>query len=75
MLTYAYECERCGEFEIDQRISEPALKKCPECDGKVQRLISGGAGFIMKGGGSSFDSNCAKAGCTTHGAHCGQCKG
>jgi putative FmdB family regulatory protein len=74
VLTYAYECERCGEFEVEQSIKDPALKRCPQCAGEVERLISGGAGFIMKGGGSSFDSQCGEAAtCSRRGAHCGSC--
>jgi putative FmdB family regulatory protein len=50
MLTYEYECETCGlKFERRQAITEPPLKECPECWGKVRRLVSGGAGFILKG--------------------------
>ena len=27
------------------------LKKCPECSGKIRRLVSGGSGLIFKGSG------------------------
>ena len=27
------------------------LKKCPECTGKIRRLVSGGSGLIFKGSG------------------------
>ena len=27
------------------------LKKCPECNGKIRRLVSGGSGLIFKGSG------------------------
>lgn len=52
MPTYVYECEKCGKvFEIDQRITEPALEKCPEeCGGVVHRLIQ--APMILTGGDS-----------------------
>lgn len=55
MPTYEYECKKCGVFEVEQRISEDALTKCPTCakDGKtskVERLISAPA-FHLKGGG------------------------
>ncbi len=55
MPTYEYECKKCGVFEIEQRITEDALKVCPECAkaGKteaVARLISAPA-FHLKGGG------------------------
>ena len=52
MLTYEYECTQCKKrFEIEQRISEPAKKRCPTCGGKVARLISGGGGVLLKGTG------------------------
>ena len=52
MPTYEYECKKCGyKFEEFQSIKAPALKKCQKCKGKVQRLISGGAGLIFKGSG------------------------
>jgi putative FmdB family regulatory protein len=52
MPTYEYGCEACGnQWELEQRISEAPIKKCPSC-GKMRarRLISGG-NFILKGGG------------------------
>ncbi|RPI79313.1 MAG: zinc ribbon domain-containing protein [Desulfobacteraceae bacterium] len=50
MPTYEYECEICGlKFERRQAISEPSISECPQCRGKVRRLISGGTAFILKG--------------------------
>ncbi|MCX7917994.1 MAG: zinc ribbon domain-containing protein [bacterium] len=54
MPTYEYLCEHCGyKFEEFQKITEPPIRTCPKCkrNGKVQRLISPGAGFIFKGSG------------------------
>jgi putative FmdB family regulatory protein len=52
MLTYEYECETCGlRFERRQSIKEEPITECPECHGKVRRLVSGGAGFIFKESG------------------------
>ena len=52
MPTYEYECEECGiAFEKFQSMKDDPIKKCPECDGPVRRLISAGAGFIFKGSG------------------------
>ncbi len=52
MPTYEYECEKCGHhFELFQSMKEPAKKTCPQCKGRVRRLISGGAGLIFKGSG------------------------
>lgn len=51
MPTYEYQCTSCGrEFEVRQRISEPALTVCEQCGGAVKRLLSA-APFILKGGG------------------------
>ncbi|MFH1809382.1 MAG: FmdB family zinc ribbon protein [Pseudomonadota bacterium] len=49
MPTYVYQCASCGEFEQQQSILAPALERCPQCGGQVQRLIAGGTSFIMKG--------------------------
>ena len=52
MPTYEYECKKCGHrFDIFQNISDKKVKKCPQCGGKVQRLIHGGTGVIFKGSG------------------------
>ncbi|MFA6816463.1 MAG: FmdB family zinc ribbon protein [Lentisphaeria bacterium] len=52
MPTYEYKCEKCNaRFEVVQRITDPPLEHCIKCNGKVRRLISGGAGFIFKGSG------------------------
>ncbi len=50
MPTYEYECRNCGgKFEWQQGIAEAPVAACPQCRGPLQRLVSGGAGFIMKG--------------------------
>lgn len=52
MPTYEYECEKCGNhFELFQSMKEAPKKTCPQCKGRVRRLISGGAGLIFKGSG------------------------
>jgi len=52
MPTYEYECEACGHlFSVLQKMTDDPLETCPVCGGKVQRLVSGGAGFIFKGSG------------------------
>ena len=52
MPTYAYECQECGhKFERFGGMSDPPVKRCPECEGEVQRLIGTGAGIIFKGSG------------------------
>jgi len=50
--TYEYECTKCGlEFELQQAMTDKPRQRCPECRGKVNRLISGGAGIAFKGSG------------------------
>lgn len=62
MPTYEYKCNSCEElFERFQKMTDPPLKKCPVCDGKLTRLISGGIGIIFKGSGFYVnDSKSAK---------------
>jgi len=50
MPIYEYRCDRCGVFEITQRITEPTLGACPTCHGTVARLISA-TSFQLKGSG------------------------
>jgi putative FmdB family regulatory protein len=50
MPIYEYKCDKCGIFEASQRIVEPALKKCPTCKSKVERIISLSS-FVLKGSG------------------------
>ncbi len=52
MPTYDYKCLECDiQFEQFQGITAPVLEECPECSGKVKRLIGAGAGLIFKGSG------------------------
>ena len=52
MPTYEYECRECGHaFERFQGINEDPISLCPECEGKVRRLISSGGGLVFKGPG------------------------
>lgn len=54
MPTYEYECEKCGHlFEEFQSMTAKPLTTCPAegCEGKVHRILSGGAGFLFKGDG------------------------
>jgi putative FmdB family regulatory protein len=52
MPTYEYRCENCNyEFEQFQSITAEPLHECPQCKGKVKRLIGGGGGLIFKGSG------------------------
>ena len=52
MPTYEYKCKQCGYlFEKFQKMTDKPIKNCPECNGAVYRLISIGAGVILKGKG------------------------
>lgn len=52
MPTYDYKCLECEvKFEKFQGITAPPLEVCPDCGGKVKRLIGAGAGLIFKGSG------------------------
>jgi len=52
-MTYEYACTACGHaWEAEQPISASPLSECPHChQATAKRQVSGGAGFILKGGG------------------------
>ena len=51
MPLYEYECEKCGKhFEKIEKMGGPHLKKCPNCSGRVERLMSAPA-IQFKGSG------------------------
>jgi putative FmdB family regulatory protein len=51
MPLYEYQCQKCGHrFERIQRFSDPMVKKCPDCGGKVEQMISAPA-VQFKGSG------------------------
>src|SRR2546422_11165379 len=50
MPIYEYRCEKCGDFEQMQRITDPPIDRCPRCHRKVRRLISN-TSFQLKGSG------------------------
>ncbi|HEX8712376.1 MAG TPA: zinc ribbon domain-containing protein [Terracidiphilus sp.] len=50
MPAYEYQCQSCANrFERRQKMSDAEIESCPQCGGRVKRLISGGAGVISKG--------------------------
>lgn len=56
MPLYEYKCSDCNHsFEVKQHFNDDPVKVCPKCNGKVERVIGGGLGFIMKGAKSSSD--------------------
>src|SRR5262245_9831328 len=50
MPIYEYQCDKCGDFETMQRMSDKPLTKCPTCRSKVTKLISSTT-FHLKGSG------------------------
>jgi putative FmdB family regulatory protein len=51
MPIYEYKCRKCGkEFELFQRMTDPALKSCQFCKGPVHKLMSLSS-FHLKGSG------------------------
>lgn len=38
-MVYIYRCRRCGDIEVKQRITDPPLTRCPNCEGRVKRVI------------------------------------
>jgi len=51
MPLYEYKCEKCGhQFEKIQKFSDKMVKKCPECGGRVEQMISAPA-VQFKGSG------------------------
>lgn len=51
MPLYEYRCKSCRKnLEILQKTGEGAKKKCPECGGKLEKLVSPSA-FHLKGSG------------------------
>jgi putative FmdB family regulatory protein len=57
MPIYLYQCDACGlRFERLQRMSEEPLTECPECEGKVHRVIQP-VGIIFRGSGFYVTDN------------------
>lgn len=51
MPIYEYRCTSCGRtMEVIQKMNDAPLKKCTECSGRLEKLISRSA-FLLKGGG------------------------
>ncbi|MBK7582125.1 MAG: zinc ribbon domain-containing protein [Myxococcales bacterium] len=52
-MTYEYVCSACSfQWEAEQPISASPLTTCPSCKAEsARRQVSGGQGFILRGGG------------------------
>lgn len=51
MPVYEYECKKCEKvIEVQQKIMDPPLEKCPDCQEPVTKIMSMSS-FQLKGGG------------------------
>jgi len=51
MPIYEYACEKCDkQMEVIQKITEAPLKVCPDCKGRLRKMISN-TSFVLKGTG------------------------
>ena len=49
---WEYICPKCKKFEhLHKSMKEEALKECPTCGSKVEKIISGGIGINLVGYG------------------------
>jgi len=57
MPVYVYECDTCGvRFERTQKMTDPPLTDCPECEGHVHRVVQP-VGIVFKGSGFYVTDN------------------
>jgi putative FmdB family regulatory protein len=51
MPIYEYRCHKCGKTtEITQKFSDQPMSRCPDCSGKVSKIMSN-CSFQLKGSG------------------------
>jgi putative FmdB family regulatory protein len=66
MPIYGYRCQACGhDFEVMQKMSDPAPEACPTCGQSDVRKQLSAAGFQLKGQGwyaTDFKGDAAKKG-------------
>lgn len=74
MPTYVYRREDGTTFELEQRITEPALEVCPTTGQTVKRVISG-AGLIFKGSGFYLTDYARSGNGTSNGSGNGSANG
>ena len=69
MPIYEYECLKCGnKLEVIQKFSDKPLATCPQCSGRLHKLISHSS-FILKGNGwyvTDYARNEKKNGTASH---------
>ncbi len=65
MPIYEYECAKCGHVhEIMQKMSDKPLSKCPQCTGKLHKIVSQSS-FHLKGSGWYVTDYANKSNSTT----------
>jgi putative FmdB family regulatory protein len=65
MPIYEYKCKKCGHrFEKIQKFSDPHTKKCPECGGAIEQVISAPA-VQFKGSGWYVTDYAKKSGASS----------
>lgn len=51
MPIYEYVCQKCGHhLEVMQKVSDKELTRCPECRGRLEKILSQ-TSFQLKGSG------------------------
>jgi putative FmdB family regulatory protein len=66
MPLYEYQCKKCGHrFEKIQKFSDKPVKKCPECGGAVEQVVSAPA-VQFKGSGWYVTDYAKKSSATTN---------
>lgn len=64
-MIYLYLCDRCKEFEFEQKIIDPPLKECPICredgvDSLPPKKLIAQTSFVLRGPRWSRDSYSGK---------------
>ncbi len=68
MPTYGYQCKACGhQFEVFQKISDPAITDCEQCGGTVKKMIYP-VGIQFKGSGFYINDYARASASTEKGA-------
>ena len=77
MPVYEYECSECGNIEeAFQKMSDPPLKECSKCKGKLKKLVSHssfhlkGSGWYVTDYGGSKTGSCSTNSCPKNNKGC-----
>ncbi|MBD3374519.1 zinc ribbon domain-containing protein [candidate division KSB1 bacterium] len=77
MPTFEYRCQDCHHhFESFHGINADPVTECPQCQGPVMKLITGGSGFLMGSSTPDHAPCCGKPDrCEPDPRACGGCCG